>query len=278
MQLLPASIVLLALVDYRCHRASLARRLVRMTEQEKTRTEAEALHLLFRLTDVDRSGRVDPAELVAILRQLGWTTTVEGAKALMAVTDGVETNDSGFAMLPEDAFVESMVSGNMAAALEQQQIHRRGRSSRVLRKRTTLISSATTEVTVVTQTLSTTDKLVRWTLKRNQVANALAGATQLLLLAHTPVSRKVFQWFHCRDMAGRPFLRADYRIRCYEDEWNAFTPIVLLVLCGFTAALPTFIGFYLWRNRAELYSTRVYQTVGFLYAACECCVFVFLLL
>ena len=79
----------------------------------------------------------------------------------------------------------------------------------------------------------------------------------------------------CRDMAGRPFLRADYRIRCYEDEWNAFTPIVLLVLFGFTAALPTFIGFYLWRNRAELYSTRVYQTVGFLYAACECCVFVF---
>ena len=78
-------------------------------------------------------------------------------------------------------------------------------------------------------------------------------------------------------MAGRPFLRADYRIRCYEDEWNAFTPIVLLVLFGFTAALPTFIGFYLWRNRAELYSTRVYQTVGFLYAACECSVFVFFL-
>jgi hypothetical protein len=67
-------------------------------------------------------------------------------------------------------------------------------------------------------------------------------------------------------MAGRLFLRADYRIVCYAEGWNAFTPVVLLILFGFTAALPTSIGFYLWKNRAELYSTRVYQKVGFLYA------------
>ena len=68
-------------------------------------------------------------------------------------------------------------------------------------------------------------------------------------------------------MAGRLFLRADYRIHCYADEWNMFLPVVLLVLFGFTVALPVSISIYLYRNRDELYSTRVFQTVGFLYTA-----------
>lgn len=53
------------------------------------------------------------------------------------------------------------------------------------------------------------DKLVRWTLERHLISNAMSAATQLLLLAHTPVSRKVFQYFHCHDVAGRYFLRAE---------------------------------------------------------------------
>jgi hypothetical protein len=62
------------------------------------------------------------------------------------------------------------------------------------------------------------NKLVRWALTRQTMANSFSGATQLLLFAHTPVSRKVFQWFHCREMAGRSYLRADYRIRCQSEE------------------------------------------------------------
>ena len=57
--------------------------------------------------------------------------------------------------------------------------------------------------------LSNADKLVRWTLGRQLISNAMSAATQLLLLAHTPVSRKVFQYFHCNDIAGRHFLRAE---------------------------------------------------------------------
>ena len=67
-------------------------------------------------------------------------------------------------------------------------------------------------------------------------------------------------------MAGKLFLRADYRIVCYGDEWAAFLPAVLVVLIGFTVALPASIGLYLWKNRGELYSTRVFQTVGFLFS------------
>ena len=57
-----------------------------------------------------------------------------------------------------------------------------------------------------------------------------------------------------------------YRIVCQSDEWGAFSPFVFLVLLGFTIALPLSIAVYLFVHRGELYSTAVYQRVGFLYA------------
>jgi CRP-like cAMP-binding protein len=113
--------------------------------------------------------------------------------------------------------------------------------------------------------LSNADKLVRWTLERQLISNAMSAATQLLLLAHTPVSRKVFQYFHCNAIAGRHFLRADYRLECWSARWWAFLPVVLAVLIGFTIALPAVISWYLFVHRRELYSTSVYQTIGWLY-------------
>ena len=56
-----------------------------------------------------------------------------------------------------------------------------------------------------------------------------------------------------------------YRIACQSDDWHAFSPIVFLVLIGFTIALPLSIAVYLFVRRDELYSTAVYQRVGFLY-------------
>jgi hypothetical protein len=52
---------------------------------------------------------------------------------------------------------------------------------------------------------------------------------------------------------------------CYRDGWHAFSPVVFLVLIGFTIALPLSIAVYLFVRRGELYSTAVYQRVGFLY-------------
>jgi hypothetical protein len=65
--------------------------------------------------------------------------------------------------------------------------------------------------------------------------------------------------FHIR----RPNLQ--YRIVCQSDAWQAFSPVVFLVLTGFTIALPLSIALYLFIHRGELYSTAVYQRVGFLY-------------
>ena len=40
---------------------------------------------------------------------------------------------------------------------------------------------------------------------------------------------------------------------------------VLVVLIGYVIALPGVISFYLWFNRKELYSTTIFQTIGWLY-------------
>jgi CRP-like cAMP-binding protein len=85
------------------------------------------------------------------------------------------------------------------------------------------------------------------------------------MLAHTPVSRKVFLYFDCNDLAGVRLLRADYTINCDSFAYTTFMPLVLVVLFAFIVALPGFISFYLWTHRHNLYSTSVYQRIGWLY-------------
>jgi len=113
--------------------------------------------------------------------------------------------------------------------------------------------------------LSSRDQLIKWTLLKNLVADSLSGATQLLMLAHTPVSRKVFQYFDCNNLAGKLLLRADYDIECWTAAHTSFMPAVLIVLIGYVIALPGFISCYLWYNRKDLYSTTISQTIGWLY-------------
>ena len=85
------------------------------------------------------------------------------------------------------------------------------------------------------------------------------------MLAHTPVSRKVFQYFDCNDLAGKHLLRADYDIECWTVGHTSFMPAVIIVLIGYVIALPGGISLYLWLHRKELYSTSIFQTIGWLY-------------
>ena len=126
--------------------------------------------------------------------------------------------------------------------------------------------AAFTSTSSVNGLLCDRDRLVRWVHGKKIFADSLAGATALLMLAHTPVSRKVFQYFHCNNLAGQMYMFADYSVKCYSDEWFAFLPVVLLVLFCFTAALPLSISLYLFRHRDHLYSAVVQQKVGWLYA------------
>ena len=121
-----------------------------------------------------------------MLKQLGFVSvSVPRAREVMEGTAGVVYEASGAVTLPEHSFVRSMVSGAMAQALDDKKVARRGRRTVLVKRRTTILPGAkTTEVPALVPTLSTTDKLVRWTLRRRLVSTTLSGATQLLLLAH----------------------------------------------------------------------------------------------
>ena len=209
MMLLPLGIIVLALMEFKCSRRSDRIKLSKMDEAEKKRHYAEALHVLFQLADNDNSGHVDPTELSGILKQLGWPTSVEVSREIMAATLGVVADENGYISLPKTAFVTAMTSGRMIDALTQRNVARR-RTRTVLIKRKSLMNTlgASKSVSETRPALHTEDRLVEWTVRRQHAAVAFSGAVQLLLLAHTPVSRKVFQWFHCNDIAGRSFLRA----------------------------------------------------------------------
>ena len=244
--------------------------------QKKNKTE-QALNALFELADSDHSGHVDPSELAGILRALGWKSIKLTGATKLARTIGARDDGLGHLYLNEQQFVHAMISGRVDKALGAMKIRKRsifptrknskqGSSSRSSSS-IVVVGDATQETKDTEEqiSLSNVDKLVKWTLRSALVSNALSGATQLLLLAHTPVSRKVFQYFHCHEIAGVKFLRADYDIDCQSDEYYSFMPFVVVVLIFYTIALPAVISWYLWKHRKDLYSTKTYQRIGWLY-------------
>merc|ERR1711865_10808 len=205
-----------------------------------------------------------------ILRQLGWKLDVKVARRLCEKI-GAFADEHGHLTLTEDIFLKAMIDNTIARELESMTgVLARSKSyAKKSKKKVTredlLRSAYQGKTEASTTTLTDSKELVKWTLRRHIVSNSLSGATQLLLLAHTPVSRKVFQFFHCNNIAGKVLLIADYDIDCLSNSYYSFMPVVLVVLGIYTAALPTVILFYLFKHRNELYATLVYQRIGWLY-------------
>jgi len=255
---LPIAILLMALFSYKASMGIMVRRLTTMTPEKSKIKEEEALHLLFQLADFDHSDHIDPSELMGILRQLGWKMDVKVARQLCEKI-GAVTDEHGHLTLTEEIFLNAMIDNTIARELESM-TGVLARSKSYAKKSKKMRSAGKTDAS--TTTLTDSKDLVKWTLRRNIVSNSLSGATQLLLLAHTPVSRKVFQFFHCNNIAGKVLLIADYDIDCLSNGYYSFMPVVLIVLGIYTAALPTVILFYLFKHRNELYATSVYQRIG----------------
>jgi CRP-like cAMP-binding protein len=272
------------------------------TSAERKKQEEDALHLLFKISDSDNSGYVEPKELCKILENLGWDgIPIEKGLYVMAELNTDEADETrthtakGGICMYEEAFVTAMTTGKMNKILSKQNISRQQESvlksgpSRKLSNSFSFYgkpqgsSSSSSSSSSSTDdlpshkkskgkglarkvTLSSSNKLVAWTLQRHVLATALAAVTQLLLLVHTPVARKVFQYFGgCAEIAGRSYLAVDPQIECGSTNYNIFAIFVGIVLMVFVLGLPLFITLYLHRKRNVLYSTEVYQIVGWLY-------------
>ena len=278
---LPIIIVLVAWVRLRVINTRLSSQLSALNPKNRHNVEKEALHELFRIADEDNSGTVDPREMASILRQLGWKLNIETGRKIALLVGG-EINIHGQLVITKKQFLNAILSGSMEHALTSFKIYRtdedskkavlvhtegkhRTKSTRSLKRRSKIKMNASLLNEMRNKILATETALIQWTLRRRYLAKTLSGASQLLLLAHTPVSRKVFQYFHCNDIAGVMYMKADYTIICGSVEWWSFLPVVLATLVLFTIALPAGIGILIFVRRKQLYSTSVYQQIGFLY-------------
>ena len=137
------------------------------------------------------------------------------SQEILSSTVGVKMDLNGISKLSKDAFLAAMASGHMHKLLTDKNVahHRMGL---ILTDKKTSINpmSPVGAATDLQLASGIRDRIVAWTLRRKQAAASFSGAVQLLLLAHTPVSRKVFQWFHCNNISGRWFLRADVSCFC----------------------------------------------------------------
>jgi len=109
------------------------------------------------------------------------------------------------------------------------------------------------------------DAMLKFIVERGLFASSFMIATHMLLLAHSPVSKKVFIFYLCRNIGGRSFIRSDYSIECYESGWNSFQPAVMFVLITFTVGFPMVLVLMLYVNRNRLYKREIYAKMGFLY-------------
>jgi hypothetical protein len=264
MSTVPFVIALWAFVDFYSAKRSMIKSLAVMPKQIKKLEEEHALHMLYHVSDVDGQGTIDNVELSKLLIQLGWAASPKVAHHIMEHfhDDGTKewTDAYGHLVLTEQEFVHSMVGKKMSSLLKEQKVMRVGAK---LNKDTGEIIH--TKKSRQETMLCDPEHLIRWVNTKRLFAQSLSGATMLALLSHTPVSKKVFQFFHCNNIGGREFLRADYSVECWSLEWWAFSPAVFAILFCFTFGLPGLIAVYLTRHRKNLYSTYVQQHIGWLY-------------
>jgi hypothetical protein len=110
-------------------------------------------------------------------------------------------------------------------------------------------------------------KLFKWWNSHSVVSHALNITVHLLLLLHTPVSMKVFQYFNCKHVfQNRYFMKADYSIECFTVDWNLYLIHVFLVGGLYSLGLPMLIGVFMFRNRKSLHVGEIKARVGFLYS------------
>ena len=119
-----------------------------------------------------------------------------------------------------------------------------------------------------------TESLLLWNRTRKLISYSFSFSMQLLLIFHTPVSRKVFQYFDCRTIGSgtytKSFLRVDYSIQCSEGgknvvSYNLFLPVVALVFGGFTLLLPASLTLFLTLKRKQLYEPHILSKMGWMY-------------
>ncbi len=102
--------------------------------------------------------------------------------------------------------------------------------------------------------------------KQQAISSWVSGGAQTLLMFHAPISMRAFLYFDCTKLGKHRFLRADYSIECFEQDWNAFLPLALILLITFALGIPLVLGGYMLYHRRSLRSPAMRRFLGFIMA------------
>ena len=309
MALVPFVVFSLALSSYIRGTRLIKNRIAKLrktSDQEKRREMLTCYVEIFRLIDCDHSGMLTANEFVDLLKLVGYDnvdgklTEPVGLRIIHRLT-----NSTFASSLSMKQFVDGMEKGKVvevADALLGKRKKRRSSGSKVfdaetkvgwggtsnsssneikkiksknLRRRGSIFTKVSKRGSHNILHNSDAFSFIIWNKHRKLVASSFSWAMQLLMLMHTPISRKVFQYLDCakigRGRYVKSFVRADYSILCrdidghYDSAYVNFLPFVILVLFGFTLALPFGIVVFLIVQRNNLYSPSVLARIGWLY-------------
>ena len=319
MAAIPFLVIVVAFLQYKRGEANIAKKIrktKRLTAKER-KAEYKLCHgELFDMVDVDRSGSLDAGELADLTKLVGLNTPDHPITQGIALRLIQQLCHSNYATeFDKSVYLDAVISGNLTKELEiifiRQQKKPKQKKKRVsifakftrgntLEKKNQVVTSFGSAPTAgkagrsgqPTKMASSMlhnneeahDQLVAWNNHRKLVASSWSWPSQVLMLLHTPISRKVFHYFDVDNIGESPncdpnknckhfrgFLRADYKIQVSENgEWTSsyqqFLVVVLFVLIFYTLAFPAVIGGFIFQNRANLYNPKVTQRFGWMYS------------
>ena len=204
---------------------------------------------LFKCIDIDESGTINAVELVELLRLLGYTdpriNEALASKLLQRIG-----NSTYYESISQFTFTMEMQTGTLSRRLHE-----------------LLFVEGQEEI-------YHSEFILKWNRRRKLISYSFGWAMHLLLLLHTPISRKVFQFFDCIQIGpleySKSFLSVDYSIQCQDglknvDSYNEFMFFVILTCACYTLLLPVLILCLLYKKRNILYTPLTIQTMGWMY-------------
>jgi Ca2+-binding EF-hand superfamily protein len=260
----PVAVILLIIYQY-CSgkvKAELTIRNLRKNEEKRNKVLTTCYAELFTLMDTDKSGYLGTTELIDLLRLVGYRDTNEHVishpKALRLIR-GI-CKDRYATEIPLGIFMKEIQSGHLQGQMTKYfQINEKVKKRKKKQSESMLHDGMA---------------ILTWNEQRKVVTTTFHVGMMILMLLHTPVSKKVFQYFDCDTIGagewGRSFLRVDYSIPCAEGTtlvagYAMFLPFVLVVLLSFTLLLPTFLSVYMGIHRKKLYRPLVMLRIGWMY-------------
>ena len=107
--------------------------------------------------------------------------------------------------------------------------------------------------------------LVKWQ-QSSAIASQVFGTIgQIAFVLHAPISRTLFQWFDCRYIGSRAFVKTDFSTECGTPDYVAVSVLAAAFIMGFSIGLPVAVTAFFLVKRDKLHSPKTLAAAGWLY-------------